>query len=38
VLVELAAERVQQLEIENGELEKQAEELARKIKKVSEEA
>ncbi len=34
VLDELAAERVKQLEIENAELEKQAEELAMKIKKL----
>ena len=36
VLDELAAERAKQLELENAELEKQAEELAVKIKKVSE--
>jgi hypothetical protein len=35
VLDELAAERAKQLEIENAELEKQAEELAEKIKKLS---
>jgi DNA polymerase-3 subunit epsilon len=34
-LDELAAERAKQLEIENAELEKQAEELAMKIKKLS---
>ena len=35
VLDELAAERVKQLEVENAELEKQAERLAEKIKKLS---
>jgi hypothetical protein len=35
ILDELAAERAKQLEIENAELEKQAEELAVKIKKLS---
>jgi hypothetical protein len=35
MLDELAAERAQQLEIENAELEKQAEELAEKIKRLS---
>ncbi len=35
VLDELAAERVKQLEVENGELELQAERLAEKIKKLS---
>jgi hypothetical protein len=38
MLDELAAERTKQLELENTELEKQAEELAVKIKKVSEAA
>jgi hypothetical protein len=37
-LDELAAERAKQLEIENAELEKQAEELAIKIKKLSDDA
>ncbi len=36
VLDELAAERAKQLELEIAELEKQAEELAEKIKKLSE--
>jgi predicted ATP-grasp superfamily ATP-dependent carboligase len=35
VLDELAAERAKQLEIENAELEKQAERLAKEIKKLS---
>jgi hypothetical protein len=35
VLDELAAERAKLLELENAELEKQAEELAEKIKKLS---
>jgi DNA polymerase-3 subunit epsilon len=35
VLDELAAERTKQLEVENAELEKQAEQLAEKIKKLS---
>jgi predicted ATP-grasp superfamily ATP-dependent carboligase len=34
VLDELAAERAKQLEIENAELEQQAEQLAEKIKKL----
>ena len=34
VLDELAAERVKQLEIENADLEKQAERLAKEIKKL----
>ena len=38
MLDELAAERAKQLELENAELEKRAEELAIKIKKVSEDA
>ncbi|MEJ0088159.1 MAG: hypothetical protein WDM80_00150 [Limisphaerales bacterium] len=38
VLDELAAERVKQLEVENAELEKQAELLAEKIKKLSDAA
>ena len=35
ILDELAAERAKQLEIENAELEKQAEQLAEKIKLLS---
>jgi hypothetical protein len=35
ILDELAAERAKQLEIENAELEKQVEELSKKIKKLS---
>ena len=38
VLDELAAERAKQLEVENAELEKQAEQLAEKIKKLSDAA
>jgi hypothetical protein len=38
MLDELAAERAKQLEIENAELEKQAEELAMKIKRLSDDA